>query len=183
MTQPLADLPLTRIDGGVDSLAAHRGNVLLVVNTASQCGFTPQYGGLDALHRRFGAQGFEVLGFPANDFGAQEPGSDGEIAQFCETSFNVSFPMYAKASVLGETKQPLYEALTAAIPTKRGDPEVFRERLRKHGRPPSEDPEVLWNFEKFLIARDGTIVARFLSDLEPDAADLLDLLRKELNKK
>lgn len=182
MAQVLEDLPLTRIDGTPDTLGAHRGKVLLVVNTASQCGLTPQYSGLEALHRNLGPRGFEVLGFPANDFGGQEPGSDEEIGQFCETSFNISFPLFAKASVVGEGKQPLYRALTAAAPEKRGDAESFRERMRGFGRTPTEDPEVLWNFEKFLIARDGRVVARFAPGVAPDDPALVEAIESELEK-
>lgn len=182
MTQPLPDVPLTRNDGSPDSLSAHRGKVLLVVNTASQCGLTPQYAGLQSLHDQYGTQGFEVLGFPANDFGAQEPGSDAEIRTFCETGFNVSFPLYAKASVVGDAKQPLYAALTAAIPEKQGDPETFRERLRGYGMTPNPDPEVLWNFEKFLVGRDGTVAARFSPTVAPDDAALVGAIEAELAK-
>jgi glutathione peroxidase len=153
-----------------------------VVNVASQCGLTPQYAGLEELHRRYGERGFEVLGFPANDFGAQEPGTDQEIANFCETGFNVSFPLFTKASVLGEDKQPLYRALTAAHPSKRGDADGFRTRLRGFGKTPSEDPEVLWNFEKFLIARDGSVAARFAPIVAPDDPELLETLESELEK-
>lgn len=170
MTQPLPDLALTRNDGSADSLGAHRGKVLLVVNTASQCGLTPQYAGLQALQDRYGAQGFEVLGFPSNDFGAQEPGSDAEIKSFCETGFGVTFPLYAKAPVSGPDKQPLYAALSAALPDKQGDPESFRERLRGYGMTPNPDPEVLWNFEKFVIGRDGSVVARFAPAVAPEDA-------------
>lgn len=180
MTQPLPDIALTRNDGSPDSLAAHRGKVLLVVNTASQCGLTPQYAGLQALQKTYSAQGLEVLGFPANDFGAQEPGTDGEIATFCETGYNVSFPLFAKASVVGDAKQPLYAALTNAMPVKQGDPEAFREKLRGYGKTPNEDPEVLWNFEKFLIARDGSVAARFAPTVAPDDAALVAAIEAEL---
>lgn len=180
MTQPLPDIALTRGDGTSDSLAAHRGKVLLVVNTASQCGLTPQYSGLETLQKSYAAQGFEVLAFPANDFGAQEPGTDEEIAKFCETGFNVSFPLFAKASVVGEAKQPLYAALTSAIPEKQGNPEAFRERLRGFGMTPNEDPEVLWNFEKFLIAKDGTVAGRFAPTVTPDDPGLVAAIETEL---
>lgn len=182
MSQPLPDIALTRNDGSTDSLAAHRGNVLLVVNTASQCGLTPQYSGLEALQKAYGDQGFEVLGFPANDFGAQEPGTDAEIATFCETGFNVSFPLFAKASVVGTGKQPLYAALTAAMPDKRGDAASFRERLKGYGMTPNEDPEVLWNFEKFLLARDGSVVARFSPTTTPEDADLVGAIEQALGE-
>jgi glutathione peroxidase len=182
MADVLEDIPLTRIDGQPDSLAAHRGNVLLVVNVASQCGLTPQYAGLEELQRQYGDRGFEVLGFPANDFGSQEPGTDQDIAKFCETGFNVSFPLFTKASVLGEGKQPLYRALTEAAPTKRGDAEPFRERLRGYGMTPSQDPEILWNFEKFLIGRDGGVAARFAPTTAPDDPELVQAIEAELEK-
>ena len=176
----LPDVPLIRGDGTPDSLGAHAGKVLLVVNTASQCGLTPQYAGLEALHKQLGPRGFEVLAFPANDFGSQEPGSDGEIASFCETNFGASFPIFAKASVVGEGKQPLYAALTAAAPTKRGNAEAMRERFRAGGRVPNEDPEVLWNFEKFLIGKDGEVIARFAPATAPDAPELLAEIERAL---
>jgi glutathione peroxidase len=182
MAEVLDDIPLTRIDGTPDSLGRHRGNVLLVVNVASQCGLTPQYAGLEELQRKYRDRGFEVLGFPANDFGAQEPGTDAEIATFCETGYNVSFPLYSKASVVGDAKQPLYKALTAAEPTKRGDAQSLRERLRGRGREPTEDPEVLWNFEKFLIARDGSVAARFAPAVSPNDPELVAAIEGELAK-
>ncbi len=180
MNQPIPDLALTRIDGTDDSFAAHRGNVLLVVNTASQCGLTPQYAGLEALQARFGDRGFEVLGFPANDFGGQEPGTDAEIAQFCETGFNVSFPMFTKGSVAGKDKQPLYAALTAAAPAKQGDAAGMRKMLEGHGIVANDDPEVLWNFEKFLINRDGTVAARFAPNVAPDDPALVAAIEAAL---
>ena len=175
MSTPLPDIALTRNDGTADSLGAHRGKVLLVVNTASKCGLTPQYEGLEALQAKYGERGLEVLGFPANDFGAQEPGSDADIAQFCSATYGVSFPMFAKADVTGPAKQPLYAALTEAKPDKQGDAAGWREKLRGYGMTPTEDPEVLWNFEKFLIARDGSVAA-------PDDADLVAAIEAELAK-
>ena len=129
----LAAIPLTRIDGQADSLANHAGKVLLVVNVASKCGLTPQYEGLEALYRARSADGLEVLGFPANDFGAQEPGTHEEIAEFCSLNYGVSFPLFAKADVTGPAKQPLYAALTEAVPSRQGPSEEFREMLRGYG--------------------------------------------------
>lgn len=180
MNQPLPDIALVRNDGSADNLAAHRGKVLLVVNTASQCGLTPQYAGLQALQDKYGPEGLEVLGFPANDFAGQEPGTDEEIARFCETGFNVTFLLFAKASVTGDAMQPLYAELVRAVPQKQGDAESFRERLRGYGMTPTEDPDVLWNFEKFLIARDGRAVARFAPAVAPDDADLVLAIEREL---
>ncbi|WP_374412199.1 glutathione peroxidase [Novosphingobium colocasiae] len=178
----LAAIPLTRIDGAADSLADHAGKVLLVVNVASKCGLTPQYEGLEALYRTYKDQGFEVLGFPANDFGGQEPGSEDEIAQFCSLTYDVSFPMFAKADVTGPAQQPLYAALTAAKPEKTGPAEEFREKLKGYGMTPTQDPDVLWNFEKFLIARDGKVAGRFAPGLEPKAAEVVSAIEAELAK-
>lgn len=182
MTTDLARIPLTRIDGNADSLARHAGKVLLVVNVASKCGLTPQYEGLEKLFRSYRDRGFEVLGFPANDFGAQEPGTNAEITSFCTTNYGVSFPLFSKADVTGPGKQPLYVALTAAAPKKLGDAEAFRERLRSHGMKPTEDPEVLWNFEKFLIGRDGKVAARFVPATPPDDPALITAIEAALAK-
>ncbi|AXB75385.1 glutathione peroxidase [Novosphingobium sp. P6W] len=178
----LASIPLERLDGAADSLADHAGNVLLVVNVASKCGLTPQYEGLEALYKEYNAKGFEVLGFPANDFGAQEPGTHEEIAEFCQINYGVSFPLFAKADVTGEGKQPLYAALTQAVPTKQGPVEEFRERLKGYGMTPTQDPEVLWNFEKFLVARDGSVVGRFAPGTEPADPALVGAIEAELAK-
>ena len=176
----LASIPLTRIDGTPDRLADHGGKVLLVVNVASKCGLTPQYEGLEKLYNAKKAEGFEILGFPANDFGAQEPGTHEEIAEFCKANYGVSFPLFAKADVTGPDQQPLYRALTAAHPTKVGPAEEFRERLRGFGRTPNEDPDVLWNFEKFLIGRDGKVAGRFAPGTAPDDPALVGAIEAEL---
>lgn len=178
----IAEIPLTRIDGKADKLANHAGNVLLVVNVASRCGLTPQYEGLEALYRNYKDRGFEVLGFPANDFGAQEPGTHEEIVEFCTANYGVSFPLFAKADVTGAGKQPLYAELTRAKPEKQGPAAEFRERLKGHGMTPTEDPEVLWNFEKFVIGKDGTVAARFAPGTEPDDAALVSTIEAELAK-
>ncbi len=182
MAEAIAEIPLKRIDGGSDRLADHAGKVLLVVNVASKCGLTPQYAGLEKLYEGYREQGFEVLGFPANDFGAQEPGSDEEIVEFCSANYGVSFPMFAKADVTGPGKQPLYAALTAAMPKKSGDAAGWREKLRGYGMTPTEDPEVLWNFEKFLIGRDGQVAARFSPAVTPDDPELVAAIEGELAK-
>jgi len=182
MSTDLATITLTRNNGATDSLADHAGKVLLVVNVASQCGLTPQYEGLEKLYTQWADRGFEVLGFPANDFGAQEPGSDAEIESFCKLNYGVTFPLYAKADVTGPDKQPLYAALTATHPGKTGPAEEFRERLRGYGMTPTQDPEVLWNFEKFLIGRDGRVAARFAPTVGPDDPALLAAIEAELAK-
>jgi glutathione peroxidase len=178
----LAQIPLTRIGGQPDSLANHAGKVLLVVNVASKCGLTPQYEGLERLYQANKARGLEVLGFPANDFGAQEPGTAEEITQFCKVNYGVTFPLFAKADVTGPAKQPLYAALTAARPEKAGPAAEFRERLKGFGMSPTEDPEVLWNFEKFLIGRDGKVAARFAPGVAPDDPELIRVIEAELAK-
>lgn len=176
----LQQIPLTTITGEKTSLAEYAGSVLLVVNVASKCGLTPQYEKLQALYESRHDRGFEVLGFPANNFGAQEPGTDEEIAEFCSSTYSVTFPMFSKISVVGEDQHPLYRELTSAIPRAEGDPDGFREGLRGHGLTPNEDPDVLWNFEKFLIARDGTVVRRFAPTMAPDDPTVVSAIDDQL---
>lgn len=164
----LQEIPLTTITGDATSLADHAGKVLLVVNVASKCGLTPQYTGLEQVHERFAGRGFSVLGFPANNFLGQEPGTNDEIAEFCSVNYSVTFPLHGKISVAGDDKHPLYTALTAAAPRAAGDPDGFRATLKGHGLTVNDDPEILWNFEKFLIGKDGNVVARFAPTVAPD---------------
>ncbi|MBY8824049.1 glutathione peroxidase [Sphingomonas colocasiae] len=178
----IQDIALKTITGADASLGDYAGKVVLAVNVASKCGLTPQYEGLEALYARYRDQGLVVAGFPANDFGAQEPGSNDEIAEFCTTNFGVDFPMFEKIQVTGADKHPLYAALTNAAPTALGDPEAFRERLRGFGMTPNPEPEVLWNFEKFLIGRDGTVVGRFAPTTAPDDTALVAAIETELAK-
>lgn len=175
----LQDIPLTRIDGTSSTLADYRGKVLLVVNVASKCGLTPQYAELEKLYQDKRDQGLEVLGFPANNFKGQEPGTDAEIQSFCSTEYNVRFPLYSKISVAGEDQHPLYQQLTRAQPRASGDG-PFRERLQGFGITPNNPPDVLWNFEKFLIGRNGTVVARFAPDVTADDPRLLAAIDAEL---
>jgi glutathione peroxidase len=176
------DIPLTTIDGQPASLGDHAGKVLLVVNVASKCGLTPQYTALEQLYEAKRDQGFAVLGFPANNFGAQEPGSNEEIVEFCSTTYDVQFPMFAKISVAGEDQHPLYKELTTAVPNAEGDSASFRERLRGFGMTPNEDPDILWNFEKFLVAKDGTVVRRFAPTMAPDDPAIVAAIDAELAK-
>ncbi len=173
-------IPIKTITGADTSLAEYAGKVVLVVNVASKCGLTPQYDGLEALYRSHRDRGLVVAGFPANDFGAQEPGSNDEIASFCETKFGVDFPMFAKIAVTGPDKHPLYAALTAAAPVAAGDAEGFRAKLRGYGMTPNPEPEVLWNFEKFLIGRDGSVAGRFAPTTAPDDPALVAAIETEL---
>ena len=165
MPTPIYEIPVETISGEVTSLGAYRGKVLLVVNVASKCGLTKQYDALEALYAQFKDQGLVVLGFPANDFGAQEPGSNDEIATFCRASFGVNFPMFSKIAVTGPGIHPLYTKLIDAEPKAAGPTrESFREELNgflgKNGfGATNPEPGILWNFEKFLIGRDGSVVA------------------------
>jgi glutathione peroxidase len=182
MAANITQIPLTRIDGSADTLANHKGNVLLVVNVASKCGLTPQYEGLEKLYEGYKDKGFEVLGFPANDFGAQEPGTNEEIVEFCSANYGVTFPLFTKADVTGAGKQPLYAALIDAVPTKQGDVDGMKERFRGYGMTPNDDPDVLWNFEKFLIAKDGSVAGRFAPGTEPADPLLVGAIEAELAK-
>jgi glutathione peroxidase len=181
MAESLYDIPVKRIDGTSTKLDAFRGKVLLVVNVASKCGLTPQYKGLDQLYEAKRKHGFEVLGFPANDFAGQEPGTDAEIASFCSTNYDVHFPMFSKITVKGNGQHPLYRKLTAAKPQALDD-EQMRKGLKGHGIDPGNPGDVLWNFEKFLIDRTGTVVERFSPSVAPDDARLLSAIDRELGK-
>ncbi|SEQ92543.1 glutathione peroxidase [Faunimonas pinastri] len=176
----LDTIPLTRIDGSETSLADYAGKVLLVVNTASKCGLTPQYEALEALYREKHGAGLEVLGFPANNFKGQEPGTDEEIASFCSMNYDVSFPLFSKVSVKGEDMHPLYRALTEAAPEAAG-PGTMRARLEERGLVDGGPSDVLWNFEKFLIGRDGAVVGRFAPDVTPDAPELRESIDRALS--
>jgi len=178
----LQDIPLNRIDGSSTRLADYRGKVLLVVNVASKCGLTPQYTGLESLYQARRADGLEVLGFPANDFKGQEPGTESEIAAFCSTNYDVHFPLFAKISVLGSGRHPLYAALTAAQPEAIGEGPM-RDKLKGFGVDPADKTEVLWNFEKFVVGRTGEVVARFAPDVGAEDPRLLAALDAELARK
>ena len=181
MSESLYDIPLQKIDGSKATLGEHKGNVLLVVNVASKCGLTPQYTGLEKLHESYRDRGFSVVGFPANDFGAQEPGTNAEIQEFCTTNFGVQFPMYSKIQVTGADKHPLYGLLTKAQP-KTANRDAMEKQLKGYGMTPTSAPEVLWNFEKFLVDRSGKVVGRFAPDTAPDAAPLVNAIESELAK-
>ena len=149
MSTSIYDIPVTAVDGRKTTLADYRGRPLLIVNTASQCGFTPQYKGLEELHETYGPQGLAVLGFPCNQFGAQEPGTEAEIATFCEKNFGVTFPLFAKVDVNGDAAHPLFEYLKKSKPGLLGS------------------EKIKWNFTKFLVDKDGDVVERFSPQTEP----------------
>jgi glutathione peroxidase len=159
----LYDIPLKDINGKPTSLKAYQGKVLLVVNVASRCGYTPQYAGLEKLYRDYQDRGLVVLGFPCNDFGAQEPWTTAEIKAFCEANFGVTFPMFDKLHVKGPEQHPLYTALT--------------------GQDSPVPGEVKWNFGKFLLGREGKILQRYDSKVKPDDADFLKALEGALAAK
>lgn len=182
MSTALASIPLQTIDGQRSTLGDYRGKVALVVNVASKCGLTPQYAGLEQLYRRLAPRGLVVLGFPANDFAGQEPGSEAEIKDFCSTTYDVTFPMYSKIAVTGPGQHPLYRELTRAAPDTAGDPEGFRKALKGYGIDPNPAPQVLWNFEKFLIGRDGSVAGRFAPNMAPDDPALTAAIERELAK-
>jgi glutathione peroxidase len=178
---PLQQIALETIDGKPATLGDYAGKVLLVVNTASKCGLTPQYEGLTELYAKFRDRGLVVLGFPSNDFAGQEPGSNEDIASFCALNYAVEFPLFSKVRVVGPQKHPLYASLIAEQPEAPGS-ETFREKLRGYNLDPNPEPEVLWNFEKFLVGRNGRTVARFSPDLAPTDAVLVSAIERELSR-
>lgn len=183
MNNAIFDLPLKKINGEATTLGAYQGSVLLVVNVASQCGLTKQYEGLENIYQAWHEQGFEVLGFPCNEFGAQEPGTEEEIQHFCTTHFGVKFPMFSKIDVNGENRHPLYKSLIAACPQAiKPEDSAFYQRLASKGREPLHPDDILWNFEKFLIGRDGSVIQRFAPDMTPEDPKLVDAIKLALAK-
>jgi glutathione peroxidase len=181
MSASVLDIPVKKITGEETSLGEFKGHVLLVVNVASKCGLTPQYEGLENVYEQFKGQGLVVVGFPANDFKAQEPGSDAEIQTFCTANFGVKFPMFSKITVVGPEKHPLYVELIAAQPKAISVSEVsWRDKLKGYGIEGNPEPELLWNFEKFLVSRSGEVVKRFAPDTAPDDPALIAAIEAEL---
>jgi glutathione peroxidase len=158
----LRDYPVNTLAGEPSSLAALDGKTLLIVNVASKCGLTPQYTGLEELQKQFADQGFSVVGFPSNQFGGQEPGSAEEIAEFCSTTYGVTFPMFEKIDVNGPDRHPIYAELTAT-PDAEG-----------------EAGDIQWNFEKFLVGADGSVLARFRPMTAPDAEEIVTAIQANL---
>lgn len=161
LNKNIYDLSVKTMDGEVKQLSDYKGKVLLIVNVASKCGFTSQYEGLEKIYEANKDKGFEILAFPCNDFGEQEPGSNDEIRTFCETKYNVSFPLFDKVQVLGDNKNPLYE------------------RLINNSEPAGD---IGWNFEKFLIDKEGNIAGRYKSKVKPESEELLSAIDAELKK-
>jgi len=172
---------LTTLDGEKTTLAQWQGEVLLVVNVASKCGLTPQYAQLEELHRQWHDQGLTVLGFPCNAFLEQEPGTEAEIKTFCSTTYGVTFPMFSKIEVNGPQRHPLYAQLAAEQPQALAPAgSGFLERMTSKGRAPKQPGDILWNFEKFLIARDGRVIRRFSPDMEPQDEVIVNAIRQAL---
>jgi glutathione peroxidase len=161
-------LTVNEIDGTPKSLGDYQGKVLLLVNVASKCGLTPQYQELEKLYQQYKKDGLEILGFPANDFGSQEPGSNQEIQEFCSLTYGVSFPMFEKISVTGNSKHSLYSFLISSKPIAKKHNNAFEEKLKGYGVQRKEENGILWNFEKFLIDRNGEVVERFSPEITPD---------------
>jgi glutathione peroxidase len=183
MPASIYSIPVQKITGEPASLGDFHDDVLLVVNVASKCGLTPQYEGLEKLYEKYRGQGFIIAGFPANDFKAQEPGTNEEIQSFCTLNYGVTFPLFSKITVVGPGKHPLYAALIAAQPTAAGAGHApFREKLKGYGIDTLPDPEILWNFEKFLVSRSGEVVQRFSPDTPPDAPELTAAIEAQLAK-
>lgn len=183
MTASIYDIPLETLAGAPASLADFKGKVLLIVNVASKCGLTPQYEALEKLYELYRGQGLVIAGFPANDFKQQEPGTAEEIQSFCSLNYNVQFPLFSKVTVVGEGKHPLYAALVTAQPKAISLGEVsWRDKLKGYGIEGNPEPEILWNFEKFLVSRSGQIVARFAPDTQPDAPEFVAAIKAELDK-
>jgi glutathione peroxidase len=177
------DIPVKRIDGTPATLSEHAGDVLLIVNVASKCGLTPQYAQLQEIYDTYHDKGLEILGFPANEFNGQEPGTNEEIQEFCQTKFGVKFPMFEKIVVKGAEQHPLYRQLIAARPTAQQKTDgTLRKTLDKHGLGPTNDTDIMWNFEKFLVNRQGEVVGRFAPDIAPKDPAITSAIEAELTK-
>lgn len=163
LAAPIQEIPVKDIDGKETSLKAYQGKVLLIVNVASECGYTPQYKGLEAVHQKYKAQGFSVIGFPCNDFGGQEPGTATQIKEFCSSKFSVTFPLMEKIRVRGDAKHPIYAALTGKDSPFPGD--------------------VKWNFGKFLLGKDGKILKRWDSGTKPESEEVAKAIEEALKAK
>lgn len=183
MSNEIYSIPVRRIDGAEANLGDFQNKVLMIVNVASKCGLTPQYEGLEKLYETYRDKGFEVLGFPANNFLAQEPGTNEEIQSFCSTNYGVDFPLFEKISVKGEDKHPIYKLLTAAKPSADIDNgNEFETKLEGFGQKRTEPSDILWNFEKFLIAKDGTVAARIAPDVTAEDSRVVAAVEENLSK-
>jgi len=182
MANEIYEIPVKTIDGQETNLGEYKDKVLLVVNVASKCGLTPQYEGLEKLYENYRAKGFEILGFPANNFMGQEPGTEDEIKDFCSTNYDVKFPLFSKISVKGDDQHQLYHYLTETKPDTDVNDGGLEENLKGYGHNRSTPGEVLWNFEKFLVGKNGEITARFAPDVTAEDERLVEKVEEELAK-
>jgi len=183
MANELADFQVRKITGESATLGEYSGKVLLIVNVASKCGLTPQYEGLQRIYEKYAERGFVVAGFPANEFAAQEPGTNQEIQEFCTKKYGVTFPMFEKIIVKGEGQHPLYKFLTAKQPQAIKKPDSTLEKtLKEHGLLTGKPEDIMWNFEKFLVNRKGEVMARFAPDVTPEDPILIEAIESELAK-
>lgn len=179
MANQIYDFSVKRIDGADQPLSNFKGKVLLVVNVASKCGLTPQYDGLEKVYEKYQSQGFEVLGFPANEFAGQEPGTNAEIQEFCRLNFGVKFPLFQKIVVKGPGQHPLYKYLTDTVPEAQFKPgSTIEKKMKVAG-----SKDIVWNFEKFVVGRDGSIAARIAPDVVPEDPMVTKAIETELAKK
>lgn len=182
MSKNFHDYSVKKINGTPFNLGDYKGKALLVVNVASDCGLTPQYEALEKVYEKYHDKGLEVLGFPANEFGAQEPGTNAEIQDFCVSKFGVKFPMFEKIVVKGEGQHPLYNFLTNVKPeAQKVNGDSFEEKLKTYGITRENKKDVLWNFEKFLVGKNGEVIARFAPDVKPDDAIVIKAIEAALN--
>lgn len=183
MQNSLLNTHVTTIDGEVTTLEKYAGKVLLIVNVASRCGLTPQYEQLENIQKAWADQGFVVLGFPCNQFMGQEPGSEEQIKTYCASTWGVTFPMFSKIDVNGDARHPLYQKLIAAAPTAvASEKSGFYERMVSKGRTPLYPDDILCNFEKFLVGRDGQVVQRFSPDMTPEDPIVMESIKIALAK-
>ena len=183
MANEIYEIPVKDIDGNEKNLGKYKDKVLLVVNVASKCGLTPQYEGLESLYEKYRGRGFEVLGFPSNDFMGQEPLDESEIKDFCAANYDVRFPMFSKIHVNGGERHALYDFLIDAQPeTDVSNGDEWLNGLIKFGHKHLNETDVLWNFEKFLVGKNGAVVSRIAPDVAPNDARLEEKIEEELAK-
>lgn len=179
--ETVTGISVQKMNGQPTTLKEYQGQVALVVNVASKCGLTPQYAALEKIYQKYHNQGFTVLGFPANEFKGQEPGSNEEIQEFCQLNYGVTFPMFQKIIVKGEGQHPLYKELTRLQPKAETKAlSGFAQKLKSAGLLGGNPQDIMWNFEKFLLNKKGEVVARFAPDVAPDDKLITDRIEQEL---
>lgn len=183
MADEIYEIPVRKIDGSETTLGEYKNKVLLVVNVASKCGLTPQYEGLQKLYDEYNAKGFEILGFPSNDFMGQEPLAESEIKDFCATNYDVRFPLFSKIHINGDERHALYQFLVNAQPeTDVNNGDDWLNGLIKFGHKHLNETDVLWNFEKFLVGKNGSVISRIAPDVVPEDERLIEKIEAELAK-